>query len=110
MILKTGLVVPALENGSLNRSAVILMQAGFTSRQAAIKAVNDSAATFTNAFALNQWLNSEFITEQTKSGIWPTPENSANVEDFHRRIQSIRDKDMETSKKSYTSDLEFVSS
>ena len=73
---ETGLVVPALENGSLNRSAVILMQAGFTSRQAAIKAVNDSAATFTNAFALNQWLNSEFITEQTKSGIWPTPETA----------------------------------
>lgn len=73
---ETGLVVPAVENGSLNRSAAILMQAGFNSRQAAIKAVNDCAATFTTAFALNQWLNSELIVEQTKSGVWPTPETA----------------------------------
>ena len=34
---ETGLVVPAVENGSLDRSAAMLMQAGFNSRQAAIK-------------------------------------------------------------------------
>ena len=73
---ETGLVAPALENGSLNRSAVILMQAGFTSRQAAIRAVNDCAATFTTTNAFHQWLNSKFIVEQTKSGIWPTPETA----------------------------------
>lgn len=34
---ETGLAVPAIETGTLNRSAAILMQAGFTSRLAAIK-------------------------------------------------------------------------
>ena len=84
---ETGLVIPALENGSLNRSAAMLMQAGFNSRQAAIKAVNDCAATFTNAFALNQWLNSDSIVELTKSGNWPTPETAQMwktfVEDYN---------------------------
>ena len=59
MTYETGLVVPAVENGTLNRSAAMLMQAGFNSRQAAIKAVNDCAATFTTSFALNQWLKSD---------------------------------------------------
>ncbi len=73
---ETGLVIPALETGSLSRSAALLMQAGFTSRQAAIKAVSDCAATFTTAFALNQWLKSESIVELTKSENWPTPETA----------------------------------
>ena len=73
---ETGLVVPAVENGTLNRSAATLMQAGFNSRQAAIKAVNDCAATFTTSFALNLWLNSDIVVQQTQSGIWPTPETA----------------------------------
>ena len=42
-----GLAVPAVETGTINRSASILIQAGFNSRLAAIKAVADTAATFT---------------------------------------------------------------
>lgn len=74
---ETGLVVPAVENGSLNRSAAMLMQAGFNSRQAAIKAVNDCAATFTTSSALNLWLNSDIVLQLTQSGIWPTLETSS---------------------------------
>ena len=41
-----GLAVPAVETGTMNRSASILIQAGFNSRLAAIKAVTDTGATF----------------------------------------------------------------
>ncbi|MEE8060130.1 MAG: DEAD/DEAH box helicase [Pseudomonadales bacterium] len=74
---ETGLVVPAVENGSLNRSATMLMQAGFNSRQAAIKAVTDCATTFTTSFALNLWLRSDIVIQNTLSGVWPTPETSS---------------------------------
>ena len=74
---ETGLVVPAVENGTLNRSAAMLMQAGFNSRQAAIKAVTDCAATFTTSFALNMWLRSEIVSQNTLSGVWPTPETAS---------------------------------
>lgn len=53
-----GLVVPAVENGTLNRSAALLMQAGFSSRLAAIKAVNDTAATFATGNQLTEWIDS----------------------------------------------------
>jgi hypothetical protein len=57
-----GLAVSAVETGTMNRSASILIQAGFASRLAAIKAVNDTAATFSNGFELQQWLESEPVT------------------------------------------------
>ncbi|MGD9659241.1 MAG: DEAD/DEAH box helicase, partial [Methylocystis sp.] len=41
-----GLAVPAVETGTLNRSASILIQAGFSSRLAAIKVVSDTGASF----------------------------------------------------------------
>jgi hypothetical protein len=73
---ETGLVVPAVENGSLNRSAAMLMQAGFNSRQAAIKAIADCTATFETSFALSEWLKSDIVIQKTKTGIWPTPETA----------------------------------
>ena len=56
-----GLAVPAVETGTLNRSASILIQAGFNSRLAAIKAVTDTGATFTSGAELRQWLNSQDV-------------------------------------------------
>ena len=79
---ETGLVVPAVENGTLNRSAALLMQAGFNSRQAAIKAVVDLAATFTTSTTLNEWLDSEAVNLNTQSGIWPTSETSSMWKSF----------------------------
>ena len=84
---ETGLVVPAVENGSLNRSAAMLMQAGFNSRQAAIKAVTDCAATFTTSFALTLWLKSEIVLQKTLSGVWPTPETAPMWKTFIEEYQ-----------------------
>ena len=47
------LAVSAVETGTLNRSAAVLMQAGFTSRLAAIKAVSDTDAKFTTSRELS---------------------------------------------------------
>lgn len=69
-----GVAVPAVETGTLNRSASILIQAGFNSRLAAIKAVTDTGATFTTGQELRQWLNSEAVAAWSAQPDWPTLE------------------------------------
>jgi superfamily II DNA/RNA helicase len=68
-----GLAVPALETGTMSVSAAILIQTGFGSRLAAIKAVQDTAATFASAAELRDWLASEEVVERSKASDWPTP-------------------------------------
>lgn len=69
-----GLAVPAVETGTLNRSASILIQAGFNSRLAAIKAVTDTAAAFTTGRDLRHWLNSDAVAAWSALSDWPTLE------------------------------------
>jgi len=71
------LLVPAVENGTLNRSAALLMQAGFNSRQAAIDVVNSTGASFSNGQELSMWINSEIVTTLTHNGNWPTLETES---------------------------------
>lgn len=66
------LAVPAIETGTLNRSAAILMQAGFTSRLAAIKAVQDAEGTFESSRDLASWLKSEKVEQLSHTADWPT--------------------------------------
>ena len=72
-----GLAVPSIETGTLNRSAAILMQAGFSSRLAAIKAVTETEAEFTTARELAAWLRSDLILELSESDNWPTSESES---------------------------------
>lgn len=76
------LVVPAIENGTLNRSAALLMQAGFNSRQAAINAVVSTGALFINRRQFRTWLESDQVSQLTKSLNWPTLETNALWKDF----------------------------
>jgi hypothetical protein len=69
---EVGWAVPAIETGTLNHSAAMLMQAGFTSRLAAIKAVMDTGATFSSSYELGEWLRSEPVVRLTEGGNWPT--------------------------------------
>jgi hypothetical protein len=69
-----GLAVPAVETGTMNRSASILIQAGFNSRLAAIKAVTDTAANFTNGAELHDWLRSPGLAVYSAQPNWPTVE------------------------------------
>lgn len=77
-----GLAVPAIETGTLNRSASILIQAGFNSRLAAIKAVTDTGATFETGQGLRQWLNSEAVAAWNLQPDWPTAETKAMWVEF----------------------------
>ena len=72
-----GLAVSAVETGTMNRSASILIQAGFTSRLAAIKAVADTGATFTTGDELRSWLNSDTVIALSARPDWPTAETKA---------------------------------
>lgn len=69
-----GLAVAAVETGTMNRSASILIQAGFNSRLAAIKVINDTGATFQTGRGLRQWLNSQEIAAWNALPDWPTAE------------------------------------
>ena len=69
-----GFAVAAVETGTLNRPAAILIQAGFNSRLGAIKAVADSSATFQTAQELRDWLGSEDLAAWSVRPDWPTAE------------------------------------
>jgi hypothetical protein len=77
-----GLAVPAVETGTMNRSASILIQAGFNSRLAAIKAVTDTGTTFQTGQELRLWLNSEVVAAWGAQPDWPTPETKAMWMEF----------------------------
>jgi hypothetical protein len=87
-----GLAVPAVETGTVNRSASILIQAGFNSRLAAIKAVTDTGAAFSTAFELQQWLASQAVASWSALPDWPTRETktmwSAFLQGFTPRESS----------------------
>ena len=76
------LAVPAVESGTLNRSASILIQAGFNSRLGAIKAVTDTVGTFQTALELRQWLSSETVAARSAEPDWPTPATRAMWTEF----------------------------
>jgi hypothetical protein len=69
-----GLAVPAVETRTVNRSPSLLIQAGFSSRLAAIKAVTDTGASFSTSSELQQWLVSEAVISWTAVPDWPTVE------------------------------------
>jgi len=65
----------AVETGTLLASASILIQAGFGSRLAAIKAVQDTRADFDSMDGLREWLRSSKVEELSQNECWPTPES-----------------------------------
>ncbi|SFL20737.1 DEAD/DEAH box helicase [Pseudomonas sp. NFACC46-3] len=69
-----GLAVAAVETGTLNCAVSLLIQAGFSSRLAAIKAVTDTNASFDSSEGLRQWLRSVELAQFSNLPNWPTPE------------------------------------
>ena len=70
------LAMPVLETGTLNIAAAMLMQAGFSSRLAAIKVIKDTEADFDTASGLRRWLRSKEIDALSADPAWPTPETA----------------------------------
>ena len=101
-----GAAVPAVETGTLKWPASILIQAGFNSRLAAIKAVTDTAATFTTGRALRQWLKSEAVIARSAVPDWPTAESRALRMEF---LQSFTPAENRTwSKRRYRASLHWL--
>lgn len=92
-VYELSLAVPAVETGTLRHSASILIQAGFSSRLGAIKAVIDTAATFGTGHELRQWLSSEVVVAWSAQPDWPTPETKAMWMEF---TQSFNPRDSRT--------------
>lgn len=74
--------ITALETGTINRSVAILIQAGFTTRIGAFKAVMDTQADFTTMQGLRQWLQTETVKEFSIAPDWPTAESSKLWKEF----------------------------
>jgi hypothetical protein len=83
------LAVAAVETGTLNRPAAILIQAGFSSRLAAIKAVQETGAEFSSAAELRLWLDSPEIVALTDHGDWPTPETATMWQSFRASFSPV---------------------
>jgi len=83
-----GLAVAAVETGTMNHSAAYLMQAGFGSRLAAIKAVHDGSGTFTKASELARWLRSVPIVALTAEATWPSTETHSLWIEFVRAFDA----------------------
>ncbi len=66
--------VAAVETGTLERSATLLMQSGFGSRGAAIKIARENGLDFQNSGSLRSWLKSEEVNTLSGDSSWPTPQ------------------------------------
>lgn len=67
-----GVAVGAVETGTLNVSAAMLMHAGFSSRLAAISAVSQTQADFTTMAELRAWLREDAVASGRNDPDWPT--------------------------------------
>jgi hypothetical protein len=83
-----GLAIAAVETGTTKHSAAYLMQAGFGSRLAAIKAVQDGGGTFTKASELARWLRSAPIVALTAKATWPSTETHLLWVEFVRTFDA----------------------
>lgn len=71
--LTQGLAVAAVEAGTINLSAALLMRAGFPTRSGALAAVLTANGRFETLTQLHQWLNFEHVRLRTNNPDWPTP-------------------------------------
>ncbi|MEU8203405.1 DEAD/DEAH box helicase [Streptosporangium sp. NPDC049046] len=76
-----GTAVSAIETGTLNRAASILIRSGFDHRLAAISAVMSTGAAFNSAAEMRQWID-DLDPAQALSEDWPTPESRSAWEAF----------------------------
>lgn len=74
--------VSAVETGTLNVSAAVLIKAGFGSRTGAIKAVLDGNADFDAMPGLVSWAKSDPVSALGRDLEWPTPETHELWETF----------------------------
>ncbi|HVT73844.1 MAG TPA: DEAD/DEAH box helicase [Lacunisphaera sp.] len=67
----------ALETGTPDYCASLLIQNGLASRIAAMKAIADCPASFNDIEGLRDWVNSDAVDAMALDENWPTPETAA---------------------------------
>lgn len=87
----SGTAVAAIETGTFNRSASVLVRAGFDHRLAAVEAVVSTGADFDDTAEMRVWirdLDPSFAWDET----WPSPESRPAWETFasHSRLRRAR--------------------
>ncbi|MFL9908910.1 DEAD/DEAH box helicase [Paraburkholderia sp. RL17-337-BIB-A] len=92
-----GYAVAAVETGTLSRSAALLMRTGFSSRIAAIKAVNDTGADFIAVGKMRAWLKSAKVKECEEDNAWPSPESRQLWDDFRLSMVPAAQREWDTS-------------
>lgn len=70
----SGTAVTAIETGTFNRSASVLIRSGFDHRLSAIKAVVSTVAEFDTAAEMRQWIN-DLGPSHAHNEAWPSPES-----------------------------------
>jgi superfamily II DNA/RNA helicase len=86
----TGSVVTAIETGTFNLAAAILIRSGFDHRGAAIIAVTSTGADYETATGMREWIRG-LDPDVTSSESWPTADSHAAWNDFtHRSGQASR--------------------
>lgn len=91
--LELGVATSAIETGTLNRSAAIIMKSGFTPRVPAQKLVNDTGASFASLNELRAWLRSEEIQSLGENADWPSAETHDLWTDFIRSFKTADEKE-----------------
>jgi superfamily II DNA/RNA helicase len=84
-----GFATAALETGTLSPSAAVLLRSGFDHRGAAIKALNETRAKFTDGAGLRAWVN-DLDPSLAADPAWPTAESRAAWVAFTRRLRLRR--------------------
>lgn len=80
-----GQAVIALESGTTNLSAALLVRSGLPSRQAAIRAAEEGYASFRSTATMREWLSSGPVELLSVMDDWPTPETSSIWRAFRER-------------------------
>jgi len=70
-----GLAGLAVEAGSVNRSVVMLLRSGLSSREAAMAAVATTGASFVDRAGMKVWLRSKETEQFSANDDWPTPQS-----------------------------------
>lgn len=85
-----GVAVGCVETGTLDRSAAFLIRAGFSSRLAAIKAVQDGNGNFTTISQLRAWIGSQSMRFLASDPSWPMPQANALWKAFVGGLQTSK--------------------
>jgi hypothetical protein len=72
-----GRAAVALETGTPDYCAALLIQNGLPSRIAAMKAVSDCPGDFADIKGMRRWVHSHCIAEKQSDPNWPTPETAS---------------------------------